>query len=140
MFSIDGHNMIVVANDFVPIIPYDTQGKPTTKLTLYIILLTPKLVVTLGIGQRTDVIVKGLPNPGTNSYLIRSSIPAAPCSASLNPNAYAILYYGRSAPRTRPTTTPWPAFTDTLLHKCHNVSSTLLRSLSPVLHANLTSF
>ena len=25
-FSIDGHNMTVIANDFVPIIPYDTQG------------------------------------------------------------------------------------------------------------------
>jgi FtsP/CotA-like multicopper oxidase with cupredoxin domain len=26
-FSIDGHNMTVIANDFVPIIPYTTQGK-----------------------------------------------------------------------------------------------------------------
>ena len=26
-FSIDGHNMTVIANDFVPIIPYDTKGK-----------------------------------------------------------------------------------------------------------------
>jgi len=26
-FSIDGHNMTVIANDFVPIVPYDTQGE-----------------------------------------------------------------------------------------------------------------
>jgi FtsP/CotA-like multicopper oxidase with cupredoxin domain len=25
-FSLDGHNMTVIANDFVPIIPYQTQG------------------------------------------------------------------------------------------------------------------
>jgi len=25
-FSVDGHNMTVIANDFVPIIPYTTQG------------------------------------------------------------------------------------------------------------------
>jgi FtsP/CotA-like multicopper oxidase with cupredoxin domain len=27
-FSIDGHNLTVIANDFVPIIPYQTQGPP----------------------------------------------------------------------------------------------------------------
>jgi FtsP/CotA-like multicopper oxidase with cupredoxin domain len=25
-FSIDGHTMTVIANDFVPVIPYDTKG------------------------------------------------------------------------------------------------------------------
>lgn len=25
-FSIDGHNLTVIANDFVPIIPYTTDG------------------------------------------------------------------------------------------------------------------
>jgi FtsP/CotA-like multicopper oxidase with cupredoxin domain len=25
-FTLDGHNMTVIANDFVPIIPYQTQG------------------------------------------------------------------------------------------------------------------
>jgi len=28
-FSIDGHNLTVIANDFVPIEPYDTQGMLT---------------------------------------------------------------------------------------------------------------
>ena len=38
-FTIDGHNMTVFANDFVPIKPYTTN------------------VVTLGVGQRSDVVV-----------------------------------------------------------------------------------
>jgi FtsP/CotA-like multicopper oxidase with cupredoxin domain len=38
-FTIDGHNFTVIANDFVPIEPYTTD------------------VITLGVAQRTDVIV-----------------------------------------------------------------------------------
>jgi FtsP/CotA-like multicopper oxidase with cupredoxin domain len=38
-FTIDGHNFTVIANDFVPINPYSTS------------------VITLGVGQRSDVIV-----------------------------------------------------------------------------------
>jgi FtsP/CotA-like multicopper oxidase with cupredoxin domain len=32
-FTIDGHNFTVIANDFVPIIPYDTQGTSVHLLT-----------------------------------------------------------------------------------------------------------
>lgn len=42
-FHIDGHNLSVIANDFVPIIPYTTN------------------VVTLGVGQRSDIIVRHTP-------------------------------------------------------------------------------
>lgn len=38
-FSIDGHNFTVIANDFVPINPYTTD------------------LITLGVAQRSDVIV-----------------------------------------------------------------------------------
>lgn len=38
-FTIDGHTFKVIANDFVPINPYETN------------------VITLGVGQRSDVIV-----------------------------------------------------------------------------------
>ena len=38
-FSIDNHTLTVVANDFVPVVPYTTN------------------VVTVAVGQRTDVIV-----------------------------------------------------------------------------------
>jgi FtsP/CotA-like multicopper oxidase with cupredoxin domain len=39
-FTLDGHNFTVIANDFVPINPYTTD------------------VITLGVGQRSDVIVR----------------------------------------------------------------------------------
>jgi FtsP/CotA-like multicopper oxidase with cupredoxin domain len=38
-FTIDGHNFTVIANDFVPIQPYTTN------------------VITLGVAQRSDIIV-----------------------------------------------------------------------------------
>jgi len=38
-FSIDNHTLTVIANDFIPVVPYTTN------------------VVTVGVGQRTDVIV-----------------------------------------------------------------------------------
>ena len=41
-FSIDNHTFTVIANDFVPINPYTTN------------------VITLGVGQRSDVIVSSL--------------------------------------------------------------------------------
>ncbi|CAG8956065.1 hypothetical protein HYFRA_00011848 [Hymenoscyphus fraxineus] len=74
-FSVDGHVMLVIANDFVPVIPYETK------------------VVTLGIGQRTDVLIVGLPSSDIKTYLMRASIAAAPCSGARNPDATAIVYY-----------------------------------------------
>jgi FtsP/CotA-like multicopper oxidase with cupredoxin domain len=38
-FTIDGHNFTVIANDFVPIKPYSTN------------------VITLGVAQRSDIVV-----------------------------------------------------------------------------------
>ncbi|KAI9825280.1 MAG: hypothetical protein M1832_001314 [Thelocarpon impressellum] len=74
-FSIDNHNMTVMANDFVPVKPYVTK------------------VVTLGIGQRTDVIVEALGKP-SDAYWMRSNISA--CSASRNPDALAVVYYEKA--------------------------------------------
>lgn len=44
-FSIDGHRLQVIANDFTPIVPYETD------------------VVSLGVGQRSDVLVKAVGKP-----------------------------------------------------------------------------
>ncbi|KAE8445118.1 hypothetical protein EG329_013720 [Mollisiaceae sp. DMI_Dod_QoI] len=95
-FSLDGHNMTVIANDFVPIQPYETQ------------------VVTLGIGQRADVLITGIPK-ATGSYLMRSSIAAFPCSFSNQHDATAIVYYlhGALALGT-PNSTAWPAWTNSV--------------------------
>jgi FtsP/CotA-like multicopper oxidase with cupredoxin domain len=73
-FSIDNHIMTVMANDFVPVQPYNTT------------------VVTLGIGQRTDVVVKANGNP-TGAYWMRSNIT---CAISSQPEALAVIYYDKA--------------------------------------------
>ena len=83
-FRIDGHQMIVVANDLVPVTPYNTS------------------VVTLGIGQRTDIIVQGLAN-STGAFWMRSN---ATCSTSLNPQALAVVYYEKANTSSVPTSQP----------------------------------
>ncbi|KJZ76403.1 hypothetical protein HIM_04132 [Hirsutella minnesotensis 3608] len=85
-FSIDGHTMKVIANDFVPVVPYETK------------------VVTLGIGQRADVLVKA--NGYLNSYWMRSNI-STECSLANNPDALAAIYYDDADPTELPQSTAW---------------------------------
>lgn len=82
------------------------------------------IVVTLGIGQRADVLITGLPG-ATGSYWMRSSIAGFPCSFSANPDATAVVYYLRGALTSgNPNTTAWPAFTESVNSpSCKNVST-----------------
>ncbi|TAQ86568.1 hypothetical protein B7494_g5109 [Chlorociboria aeruginascens] len=98
-FSVDGHTLTVIANDFVPIIPYTTE------------------VVTLGVGQRTDVLVYSPLIPLQESYYVRSYIPITGCSSSNKPDAVGIAYYGLEP--TTPSTTVWPALAESLT-ECAN--------------------
>jgi FtsP/CotA-like multicopper oxidase with cupredoxin domain len=89
--SLDGHNFTVIAYDFTPIQPVTTE------------------LITLGIGQRADVIVEA---QGTSdgSYWFRSTLgPAGPGGCSLpdgiSPNAMAVVYYEDADPDAVPTTT-----------------------------------
>lgn len=90
-FSIDGHTMTVFANDFVPIVPYETD------------------VLTLGVGQRSDVVVKATGKP-TDSYWMRSELGpsffSGGCSLhdGVSPTAVAAIYYEKSDNTTVPTT------------------------------------
>ena len=96
-FSIDGHNMTVIANDFVPIQPYDTQ------------------VVTLAVGQRTDVIIQA-PSRPLPAYTMRSSLS---CSLSTQGDATAIVNYGTfDESKGAPNTTAWPSFLDSVANIC----------------------
>jgi len=95
-FSIDGHKLKVMANDFVPIKPYETE------------------IVTLGIGQRTDVVVKAIGKP-KDSYWMRSTI--SNCSITTQPDALAVVYYERSSENKKPKTTAWEDNTN----QCANV-------------------
>jgi FtsP/CotA-like multicopper oxidase with cupredoxin domain len=85
-FSIDGHVMTVIANDFVPIQPYNTT------------------VVTLGVGQRADVLVHA-DGPRDGVYWMRSNMTS--CSLTHQPNALAVVYYDDADTNAVPTSTPW---------------------------------
>jgi FtsP/CotA-like multicopper oxidase with cupredoxin domain len=82
-FSIDEHTMTVIANDYVPVQPYNTT------------------VVTLGVGQRTDVIVEGKCDAG-GAYWMRSNIT---CSEAIEPQVRAIIYYNEASTDATPNST-----------------------------------
>ena len=110
-FTIDGHNMTVIANDFVPITPYNTN------------------VVTLGIGQRTDVLVVGTDSP-TAAVWMRSDI-SAHCSVGSTTggsNALAAIYYENANTTSIPNTTA-TAYDDT---HCGNDDLSLTTPVYPI--------
>ncbi|KAI0018816.1 multicopper oxidase [Xylariomycetidae sp. FL0641] len=84
--SIDEHNMTVIANDFVEIEPYETQ------------------VVTLGVGQRVDVVVHADGAPGS-AYWLRSNLTS--CSLAKQPIALAAIYYEDADTDDVPTSQAW---------------------------------
>lgn len=102
-FTIDGHNMTIIANDFVPIRPYTTN------------------VVTLGIGQRSDVIVEGIGEPDS-TYWMRSNISDTCSPDAASPHALAAIYYETANTNATPTTIA-TSYNDS---KCGNVCPSLL--------------
>ena len=97
-FTIDGHNMTIMANDFVPIQPYTTK------------------VVTLGVGQRSDVIVEGIGQPDS-TYWMRSDISGNCSKNNQSPHALAAIYYETADTNATPTTIA-TSYDDT---QCKNV-------------------
>lgn len=87
-FSIDGHKMTVISNDFIPVEPYETD------------------VVTLGIGQRSDVLVEA--NGELDAYWMRSNISSI-CSLAYNHDAMAAIYYDDADDTKEPSSVPWHA-------------------------------
>lgn len=95
-FSIDEHDLLVIAHDFVPVQPYTVN------------------MVSLGIGQRVDVVVKAKAQ-SSSSYFMRSSIQEL-CTPSAQPDALAAIYYTGANQAALPTSVPQ---NDTL-PDCHN--------------------
>ncbi|KAI5821255.1 multicopper oxidase-domain-containing protein [Pyronema omphalodes] len=105
-FSIDEHNLTVIAHDFVPVEPYTVN------------------MVSLGIGQRVDVVVDA--QGDKSEYFMRSHIETA-CTNSTQPDALAAIYYGNAIQNVLPTSTPQP---DTI-PDCHQADYPL-QSIVPV--------
>lgn len=99
-FTIDNHEMTVIANDFVLLKPYATK------------------VVTLGAGQRSDVLVKAT-GKATDAVWMRSDLDRACFPNTVNqPHALAAIYYPEADLNRPPSTraTPWSS------NNCANVS------------------
>lgn len=95
-FSIDGHTMKVIALDYVPVVPYETG------------------LVTLGVGQRVDVLVTANNNTA-GAYYMRTSAPGgAACGGSTSPQALAAIYYEGADTSVLPTTSSAYNSTDCL--------------------------
>lgn len=102
-FSIDHHNMTIIATDYVPTVPYDVTE------------------VTLGIGQRTDVLVTGVDDPLASMWM-RARLPGGePCGGSKNPEVLAAIYYTDADTTVEPTSSPWTTLSDS----CENDALTL---------------
>ena len=86
-FSIDEHILTVIAEDFVPVKPYNTS------------------VVTLGVGQRADVLVRANAGPATSSFWMRSNLTS--CSPAKQPNAVAAVYYDKVDSPVTPASRAW---------------------------------
>ena len=83
--TIDGYEMTIIANDFVPLEPYTRE------------------MITLGVGQRTDILVKAIGEP-TDAVWMRSDVSGL-CSSSKQPHALAAIYYESADTTEEPTTT-----------------------------------
>ncbi|KAL8646364.1 MAG: hypothetical protein Q9226_006890 [Calogaya cf. arnoldii] len=91
--------MKVIAQDYVPVRPFDTK------------------VVTLGIGQRTDVIVKAN-LPSDSAVFMRSEVSRR-CSTANQPLALGAIYYEKADRTKTPKSNP-QVIDDS---KCGNVSN-----------------
>lgn len=86
-FSLDGHTLTVIANDYVEVKPYTTK------------------VVTLGVGQRTDVLVTANVGSANSAFWMRSNITS--CSLTNQPYAVAAVYYSSADTTKAPASTAW---------------------------------
>ncbi|KKY22076.1 putative multicopper oxidase [Diplodia seriata] len=86
-FSVDNHTMLVIANDLVPIVPYNTT------------------VLNIGMGQRYDVIITADQESIGTDFWMRA-IPQTACSNNDNPdNIKGIVRYSTSISSDDPETT-----------------------------------
>ena len=101
-FTIDNHVMTVIANDYVPVQPYTTS------------------VVTLGVGQRTDILVTAN-GQSTDMVWMRSDIDLNCFPFAAQPHALAAIYYPDANHDIHPNTTA----TSWTSNNCANVRAVM---------------
>ncbi|KAF2862489.1 multicopper oxidase [Piedraia hortae CBS 480.64] len=106
-FSIDRHVLRVIAYDYVPVEPYDTK------------------VVTLGVGQRADVLVDGLDDPQAAVWMRTSAPGGEACGGSSSPDAKAAVYYESARANADPGTDNDASWADQF--QCRNEDLSLTR-------------
>ena len=86
--TFDNHKMTIIADDFVPIVPYTTDH------------------IVLGIGQRADVVVEAT-GKSTDAVYLRGDIDV-PCSntTAINPQARGVFLYQDAKPDAVPGSKP----------------------------------
>ena len=87
-FSVDGHRLTVISTDFTQIEPYDTD------------------IVTLGVGQRADVILTANNPNNADAFWVRANV--AWCSLTWKGSVLAALYYEGADTNKQPATDPVP--------------------------------
>lgn len=86
-FSIDNHKMLVIANDFVPLEPFEVDYLP------------------IGMGQRYDIIIEA--NQPIDNYWMRA-VPQEACSNNTaSENIKGILHYTGADAASEPASTKW---------------------------------
>ena len=83
--SIDGHQIKIIANDFVPVQPYEVD------------------FVTLAVGQRSDIVFTASGEPG-QTYWFRATNDVL-CGQTAGPDGRGIIAYGDADPSVEPTST-----------------------------------
>ncbi|GAB7362061.1 hypothetical protein MBLNU230_g2095t1 [Neophaeotheca triangularis] len=115
--SIDGYKMTIIANDFVPVEPYEMDH------------------VTLGVGQRTDVIVEAI-GKSTDAVWLRSNLGHSAFEGGctlhdgVSPEAVAAIYYPDADDSAVPTTTS--TLTDEQIDYCGNDDLATTQPMFPI--------
>jgi FtsP/CotA-like multicopper oxidase with cupredoxin domain len=116
-YTLDGHNFTIIANDFKPVVPYNSP------------------LVNLAVGQRSDVIVNATGAPGS-SWWLRAEAGNSPsrqgCSFTdgVSTQAVAAVYYEDADPDSVPTSVT--GLTVAQRNQCGNDLLTLTSALCTV--------
>ncbi|GIZ38218.1 hypothetical protein CKM354_000164100 [Cercospora kikuchii] len=111
VISLDQHDMVVVANDFVAIKPYTTK------------------FITLFVGQRIDVLVTA--NQRASAYWLRVRQPIL-CALAAQPFALAAVYYDGVDTQRRPNSLPNSDFVQPTLINCGDAALTKTEPFYPI--------